>query len=111
MNRLAPLLLILALGCASFQTNAGKTLASTAITVDAAMKGWAKWADQNGRDPARDLSVRTAYVRYQMAMQVASSAYVRLAQSQDRSQWNTASANLLKESAAVLDIIKAFTSI
>ena len=110
MNKLAPFILMFALGCASFQTNAGKTLASTAMTVDAAMKAWSKYVDKNGVDPARNLAVKTAYIRYQAAMQTASMVYVHLSQSKDQSQWVDAAANLLRDSQAVVKLIKAFTS-
>lgn len=76
------------LGCASprqttpLQTS-GQTLASIAITVDHAMKGWGDWVKIQRANPAADQPallrsegrVMSAYENYQAAMRLARFAY------------------------------------
>lgn len=73
-------------GCATPATpqqTVGKSLATIAQTVDAGMKGWAKWVDLRlhtpGASPAELLMnegrVKVAYERYQSAMAAARKSY------------------------------------
>lgn len=70
------LVAILATGCATYLENTGKTLASVAITVDGAMKGWASWVKTGHATQANEDSVKAAYEKYQLAMQTAEDAYL-----------------------------------
>lgn len=75
-------------GCASLTPYqaAGKTLASTAVTVDKAMQGWARWVVMQRANPASDKAtlaaseakVRVLYGNYQHAMEVARLAYAAM---------------------------------
>src|SRR5215472_4591880 len=76
MRRLISIIGLVALvGCASFQSNSGKFLASTAQTVDALMKGWAYWVVQNNVSTNQQAGIKSAYGTYQRAMLVASNAW------------------------------------
>ncbi len=70
---------VVLMGCATassrFSAVAGKFLSSTALTVDAAMQGWASWVVAGKATPADEASVRAVYGNYQVAMGLATNAY------------------------------------
>ena len=74
------LTLVLALavvqGCVGFKATAGKTLATTAASVDTSMKGWAAWVALGKATPQDQLQVKENYQYYQLAMQAATNAYI-----------------------------------
>lgn len=102
---LLPALLLAFTACASFQNTAGKLLASTADTVDAAMRGWATYVVINKVGEDKQLPVRNAYANYQTAMVAAESAYKAAVQSGDQSAWSQASAALTAASGALTTLV------
>lgn len=94
-------LLALLPACATFKSNAGKTIASTALTVDAAMKGWAAYVVLNNVPADKQAPVRAAYVQYQLAMTAAKDAYVTLMTTGDQAPWNVAGPALTASSTKV----------
>lgn len=102
------LLAILALlpACATFKSNAGKTLSSTAITVDAAMKGWASYVVLNNVPADKQMPVRVAYGQYQTAMAAARDAYVSLALNNDTNAWTVAQQALTAASSNLTKLIQ-----
>lgn len=59
----------------SFRTNAGRFLASTALTVDTAMKGYAKVVKTGQISITDQEKVHALYVQYQEDMAIATNAY------------------------------------
>lgn len=106
---LVALLTLGLLGCASFQTNAGKTLATITQTVDAAMKGWAVYVSLGKSNPQQQAQVKAAYEKYQMAELAAEHAYVALVNTSGQSAWTQAAAVLTACQNDLLAIIKAIT--
>lgn len=106
------LLAILALlpACATFKSNAGKTLSSTALTVDAAMKGWAAYVVTANVPPDKQMPVRVAYGQYQTAMLAARDAYVTLMTANNQSVWTTAEQALTAASANLTKLIQQITT-
>src|SRR5262245_43779951 len=84
-------------GCATtpnWQDSYGKILATTAQTVDAAMKGWAMYV-VTGNPPAdQQAKVKTAYQEYQAAFDVALNAYNASVALKDASLFEQAQAAL-----------------
>jgi hypothetical protein len=106
MTRLLSLFLCLALcGCASFQNTGGKVLTSTALTVDAAMKGWAKWAHTHPVSEESQASVRGAYAKYQSAMSAAVEAYAAAVNAKDKTIWTQSADALDASSASLIQLI------
>lgn len=80
MKKLIPLIAMLTLfvGCAIFPTwkdAAGKSLATTAQTVDAAMKGWAMYVVTQNPPTNLQAKVRQAYGDYQVSFDAALKTY------------------------------------
>lgn len=94
-------------GCAilssgGFQTNAGKFLASTAVTVDATMKGWGQWNATHVVPAATQQQVRDAYGTYQTAMAAAQSAYNIAVTAKDPSIFTSPSNSLFSAKAVLV---------
>lgn len=101
--------LALVIGCASFQTNAAKLLTSTALTVDATMKGWATYVVQNNISDVQQAPVKKAYSQYQIAMGGAQAAYTALIANGDKNAWQQASAMLTASSSALTQLVASIT--
>ena len=109
MKKLIPIFaLAFLVGCATFQNNAGKTLASAAATVDAAMKGWAAFVVAGGATDAQQAQVRAAYGKYQLAMSAAETAYLTAVKSGDQSAWGTAASALLASQSQLIALVQSF---
>jgi hypothetical protein len=95
---------LVVLGCATTNTDtAGRLLASTAQTVDAAMKGWAQWVQMSGKATKADQdNVRSLYSNYQTAMSIAQASYIAFATTGDKNVWLRASAALTASKADLL---------
>lgn len=102
--------LLFLLGCASFTSNAGKSLASISTSVDAAMKGWATYVAINKLPEAKQVKVREAYEQYQFAMFAAEQMYLSLVKTGDRSGWAKASEALVSSQGALLLLITKSTA-
>ncbi len=97
--------------CVSFQNSAGKLLATTATTVDAAMKGWATWVAKNPPNPLAEAKVRDAYQKYQASMTIACNAYTNAVATGERSGWKIASDVLTANQTSLLNLVKSFETI
>jgi hypothetical protein len=114
MNRIALSLVLVATlcaGCATFNSTAGKLLVSTALTVDAAMQGWAQWVIAGQSNPDQELKVKAAYIKYQASMQIAQAAYQTMVVSNDKTYWDKAAEALTSNRVALLALISSFTPI
>src|SRR5437870_6655809 len=112
MNKLTHIGSILALvyisfGCASTQDKSAKLLASTAVVVDATMKGWASYVVAGRATPAQEQSVRTAYSQYQQSMTIAQNAMIIMMNTKDQSAWTSASLALTQNKIALLNLIQS----
>lgn len=103
-------LMLLMAGCASFQSTAGKTLATTVQTVDAAMQGWAAYVVIGNPTPQQQAAVKTAYQKYQAAEAIAEKAYVLASASGDQSGWTVAASTLRQCQADLLLLISTFNT-
>lgn len=99
-------------GCKTSQIDtAGQVLATTAVSVDAAMKGWASYVTISGAATREQQdNVRTLYAHYQSAFSIAQSAYVALATTGDASIWTRAAAALTQSKTALLDYLNLIQS-
>ena len=97
MGLIAAFALLLA-GCASWQDNSGKVLASVAVTVDSSMKAWAIYCRDHHVDEATHTKVRGVYMRYQLSMAAAEDAYVASVKVGDK--------GLIKQAVAALNASK-----
>jgi len=109
MKKLLSLLAVVALltGCATWQDNAGKSLASTAKIVDAGMKGWAAYVVRANPSEETQQKVRAAYAQYQLSMDIALSSYTAAVQSKDSSVWEQASAALIASRTSLLNLLQS----
>ncbi len=111
MRRIAPIiaLAVLLTGCTTLTNDsAGKFLASTAATVDAAMKAWATYVVVAKIDAEGQAEVKSAYVKYQASMAVAETAYVALVKDGNKVTWASAKTVLTATSKQVGDLINLF---
>jgi hypothetical protein len=97
------------LGCATFETNAGKTLVTITSTVDKAMQGWAVWVSLGKATPQQQATVKSAYEKYQIAELAAEHAYASLVANKDKTAWTQAAALLTATQSDILAIITAIT--
>lgn len=94
-------------GCASFQTTSGKFLASTAQSVDLAMKGWALFVVEGKVTAQQQLNVRSAYAMYQRSMLVASNAWETSLTTADKTLWNSASNSVYFSQQGLVNLLTA----
>lgn len=81
-------------GCASFKSDSGKFLASTAQTVDSLMKGWGTHVATDHITPDQQQTVMQWYAMYQRAIFQASNAWNSAIITGNQTQWNAASNGL-----------------
>lgn len=99
----------LVMGCATFQQNAGKTLATIATTMDAAMSGWATYVTVSGSvSPSQQEQVKQAYEKYQAAMTTALAAYNSLNTTAGQPAWNQALTALQAAQGTLTQLLNAF---
>lgn len=110
LERITFVVLLLVIGCQSFHQNAGKLLASTALTVDAAMRSWANYRVRNNVSTDAEARVKKAYEQYQLSMDAAQAAYTAMVTSGDKSIWQQAAAILQTSSASLTELIGSFTA-
>ncbi len=97
-------------GCAGWQQDGGKTLATVAVTVDSAMKGWATYCATHDVPQDEHGAVRNSYIRYQIAMKSASEAYQAAVMLKDKSAWQQVQGALLASKDDIVTLIKTFTN-
>lgn len=96
-------------GCATWQKNGGKLLASTAVAVDSAMQGWAVWVVDGKATAGDEAKVKLAYIKYQLAMKGASEAYMASVKLGDESIWKRAVAGLMASHDELVALIQNIT--
>ena len=64
----------LCLGCKTVNPT-GKAIATAAVTVDAAMKGWAVWVHEGKATLEQEAKVESAWVKYKLVEASARQAY------------------------------------
>lgn len=96
-------------GCATWQSDGGKTLATVAVTVDSAMKGWATYCATHDVPQDEHGAVRSAYQRYQIAMRGASLAYSAAVKVGDKGTWQEAKAAVLAAKDSIIQLVQQFT--
>jgi len=94
-------------GCATSNPE-GRLLASTAQTVDAAMKGWSIWVVDGKAEPYSEVRVRELYGRYQLAMAAAKESYTVWKATGEKTPWERASVTLRQSRDFLLNLIDAF---
>jgi uncharacterized protein YcfL len=108
-NAIAIMALLLVVGCASFQATSGKILATSAITVDASMKGWAIWVAKGQATDAQQAAVKSAYQKYQAAISIATGAYETAVTTGDQTAWKQAEIILTNNQTALVNLISQFS--
>ena len=94
-------------GCST--TNpAGRLLASSVQTVDAAMQGWWSYEVLGHATPDQVALARQAYADYQAAEALAEIAYVEFAKTGDESAWQRAADGLRASQGHLLQLIEQF---
>lgn len=95
-------------GCQTSNTP-GRILASTAVTVDAGMQGWAQWVKTGQATDGDQAKVRAAYEKYQAAFGLALMAYEAATGETDQSGWERASAALRASQTELLALIESLS--
>jgi uncharacterized protein GlcG (DUF336 family) len=90
----------LCLGCRTTNPS-GKIIASSAVTVDAAMKGWSVWVHDGKATEAQEVMVRDAFIKYKSIETAARKAYAAAYAAKDDSSMAQVVAAL---QAAVADL-------
>lgn len=85
-----------------------KTLSSTAVTVDAAMQGWATYVALGQANLEQELSVRNAYGKYQASMRLAKDAYLTSVETGDDAIFDRAARILEANAQSLLALIQMF---
>ncbi len=80
-------------GCATTNTP-GRVLATTAVTVDGAMKGWGEWVALGKATTGDEAKVKAAYETYQTSFSLALKAYQAASGAAGEPVWVQAAATL-----------------
>lgn len=94
-------------GCQT-ENAAGRLLASTVQTVDAAMSGWGTYVATGKATEADEAAVRQAYAKYQAAEALAERAYFASVQTGDGSAWQRARDELIASRNELLALLHTF---
>ena len=95
MKKIAMFLAVLcavAIGCATLETTAYRSIGSVAVTVDTAMQAWGDAVRAGDVTPAQEAVVKSAYLKYQSAMRTANAALTayKLSAGQNKNGLNVA---------------------
>jgi hypothetical protein len=112
IEKLVPLLLLglllLGLGCASFERNSYRTLGITGAAAKTAMEGWRDWVNAGHASPEQVAAVKLAYLQYQASYRVAVDALALYQRSRERGAWEAAAVALQRDYIDVLRLIETF---
>lgn len=86
----------------------GKTLSTTAVTVDSAMQGWATYVALGQANLEQELNVRNAYSKYQASMRLAKDAYLTAEETGNEAVFERAALVLEANAQALLALIQMF---
>ena len=95
---------LIMVGCAT----SGKVLTSSAIAVDAAMKGWAYYVVTQHPSPAVEQKVRDAHTRYLVALNAAEAAWYAAGTTGDKTAVSRANTALTAAQADLIVLIATF---
>lgn len=98
---------LLSISCATVNTQ-GKILASTVLTVDAAVKGWHTWAVLGNSTVDQDRVVETIYLKYQAVETIAEKALIASIKTEDKSIFAQANIQLEAVKGELLNAIALF---
>ncbi len=90
-------------GCTTFQSNAGKFLATTATVVDTSMQAWASFVVAGKTTPAEQAKVRELYLSYQGYMMVATNSYALAMTTGDYTLFTSPSNDLVTVKMAIIN--------
>lgn len=96
--------LLVVTGCQT-QNSAGRVLASTVMTVDAAMQGWGTYVRTAHPPASEEAQVKLAYEQYQVAEMAAEQAYLAYVKSGDVSSWVKASNAMVAARESLVTLI------
>lgn len=94
-------------GCSTTNTQA-KLLASTVLTVDAAVKGWHSFVVAGGGSQEQDAKVQLAYIKYQAFEALAEKALITSMQTGDKTFYTQANIQLQAAQKEILDLVTLF---
>lgn len=113
MNRLTFLALaalLFAVGCANLETTAYRTIGTTAVTVDGAMKGWGDWVRAGKATPKDEAVVKAAYSKYQASIGTLKAAVIAAkAAPEGQAQLETALQAVEVAAGEIVLLISTFT--
>lgn len=89
--------------CATFQSNAGKFLATTAVVVDTSMQAWASFVVAGKTSTNQQAKVKELYMSYQGYMMVATNAYALAVTTGDHTLFTAPSNNLVTVKMAIIN--------
>ena len=99
-----------AIGCATLEQSAFRSIGSVSVTVDAAMSGWGDWVRDGQATPQQEDMVRVLYGKYQASMRTANSALTayRISAGQNKAELNIALDVLDGSAADLMQLIRSF---
>ncbi len=110
MKQLISILAIaLLVGCTTFNHKASNLIVTTSEKVDCKMNSWTISVLRGKVNHEQDAHVRMAYRRYQASMISGTNAYAALVLGHNTNAWAKASQVITNSSAALLQLITAFT--
>jgi hypothetical protein len=114
MNRYIAVLSVVfafAIGCATLEQSAYRSIGSVAVTVDASMQAWGDVVRAGQATAEQEATVRAVYVRYQAAMRTAQSALMayKISSGQNKTELNIALDVLDGAAADIVALIRQFT--
>ncbi len=95
-------------GCANWKQSLHKSEGTVVITVETAMKAWAKWVAQGHATAAQETKVKGAYQKYQAAMLGVIDASKAATNSGDQTTLQTIIVAATAAQADVVNIIQSF---
>lgn len=110
MKKITLILTLLGLVACSSTDPGGRFLATTAITVDTAMKGWAGYVVLHNLAETNQIGIRNAYVDYQAAMVLATNAYTLSRLAKDPSLFSAPSNRLFSSRSSLVNDVLTHTS-
>lgn len=97
-------------GCATAESNAYKTTAVIAQTVDSARQAWNQYVHDGKATVDQVRAVHSAYAKYQSAMAVAEAAVITYKTNHDAGALNAALQSVSAASSAVIAAVAEFSN-
>jgi hypothetical protein len=115
MRKIAMFLAVIcavAIGCATMETTAYRSIGSVAVTVDTAMQAWGDAVRAGVVTPDQEVAVKAGYLKYQSAMRTANAALTayKLSAGQNKNGLNVALDTLDGCAADLTQLIRELTT-